>query len=115
MKGNAFGCYGKVEELSEEDVGQGEEILRQRPVRYNKNDPFGVNIRLRQSLSSTNRILFRQDNDRYVDNQSKILPKNSFQKLNQLKIVKIEKIKEIPTFDDKLYKNKKRVKFEEDR
>ena len=71
-QGRAFGCYGPIEE--EPALGRGtqraaasqlpvsdveERFLRQKPLKYSKNDPFGVNMRLRQSLSSTNQILFR--------------------------------------------------------
>ena len=36
-------------------------------VSYDKRDPFGVNMRLRQSLSNTNMILFKLDTERYMD------------------------------------------------
>ena len=50
------------------------EIFAQKSVKYNKNDPFGVNMRLRQSLTNTNKILFRQDNQRYIENTDFIRP-----------------------------------------
>lgn len=82
-QGRAFGCYGPIEEETElarssqaaptstlplSDVE--ERFLRQKPLKYSKNDPFGVNMRLRQSLSSTNQILFRQDNQRYIESMA---------------------------------------------
>ena len=48
------------------------EIFGQQALRYNKNDPFGVNMRLKQSLSNTHKILFKQDNQRYIDNLQQI-------------------------------------------
>ena len=59
-QGRAFGCYGAIEE--EQALGTGaqkapagnmamseaeERFLRQKPLKYSKNDPFGVNMRLR--------------------------------------------------------------------
>lgn len=75
-QGRAFGCYGPIEEELPPSVdpsqvsrrAQGSSMplsdvevkfLKQKPLKYSKNDPFGVNMRLRQSLSCTNQILFR--------------------------------------------------------
>ena len=88
-KGHLFGCYGPViqEETEDRNVGLNnlamtaedeknminkdrsseDHFIKQRPIKYNKNDPFSVNMRLRQSLSNTNRILFKQDNQRYIE------------------------------------------------
>ena len=86
-KGNVFGCYGPVilektgdaeennlaltaedeKNMISKDPSLEDHFTKQRPVKYNKNDPFSVNMRLRQSLSNTNRILFRQDNQRYIE------------------------------------------------
>jgi len=114
-QGRAFGCYGQIEEAPQQEgraqsstagnlaLSEVEErYLRQKPLKYSKNDPFGVNMRLRQSLSSTNQILFRQDNQRYIESMAttfgtqqpqanplhpaapKMYPSSSRDKLNQL-------------------------------
>ena len=93
-----FGCYGEIEEeAAKPQAGQDPvagninsgmpvrrnqsygimpisdvetRFLKQKPLKYSKNDPFGVNMRLRQSLSCTNQILFRQDNQRYIESMA---------------------------------------------
>ena len=77
QKSYKFGCYGPVQEedgLMGINNDMDNEIFAQKSVKYNKNDPFGVNMRLRQSLTNTNKILFRQDNQRYIENTDFIRP-----------------------------------------
>ena len=48
--GHKFGCYGPIFEDLAGESGMHEldpEIFGQQALRYNKNDPFGVNMRLK--------------------------------------------------------------------
>lgn len=85
-------------------------FIKQRPVKYNKNDPFSVNMRLRQSLSNTNRILFKQDNQRYIESiaqldQNMLMPRSSLQQLNELNSQREQNRRDEPQYDENLFRD----------
>ena len=83
-EGQEFGAYGPTDVAGNDS---GDRLINQKPLSYSKKDPFGVNMRLRQSLSSTNKILYKQDNQRYVeqvDTKQMLMPQSSLKKLTDL-------------------------------
>ena len=111
-----FGCYGEVDQpphgnltsQESERAREHDRFLSQKQVAYSQNDPFGVNLRLRQSLSNTNQILFKIDSERYISKMAetnKVHLKKPLTSLEQLKELNLYQSAGEEYFDENLFRD----------